>query len=172
MEELDFQPAKSKHDFRANYKLHDLAELIGKNLFIQCNVKFNNFGEDRRFEKLWEKGEDKPDMIISYKGKSALLDWKGKRKNRWIVNERAVKSYEHWHDELKLPLLICFFVFDNENKVIDRRFSLLDIHQYKKGKKRQWDKNRTVEFIGDLPVFNKSNLIKYVFDKTCPAKNT
>ena len=163
MEELDFKPAKTKNDFRSNYKLHDLAESVGKNLLVQWNIKFRNFGEDRRFESTWEKGEDKPDAVITYNGKSVLVDWKGKHSGNWIVNERAVKSYERWKEKLNLPVLICFFEFNESNSVIDRRFAILETHEYSENKKKQWDKNKTVEFGGELPVFNKLNLIKEVF---------
>jgi len=75
MKELDFRPAKSKEEFRSNYKLHDLSEQVGKNLLVQWGFDFKTLGEDKRYQKLWEKGEDKPDIILTSKGKSALLDW-------------------------------------------------------------------------------------------------
>ncbi len=164
MEQLDFKPAKSTKNFRDNYKLHDMAENAGKDLLIQWGISFKKFGDDRRFEKLWEKGEDKPDLIITYKTKSALLDWKGKHSNKWIANERAVKSYEKWQQSFKTPMLICFLVFDNFGMVSERRFAVINLHAYSVNKKKQWDKNKTVEFKDELPVFNKENLLKFVFN--------
>ena len=38
MKGLDFRPAKSKEEFRGNYKLHDLAERTGKNLLVQWGL--------------------------------------------------------------------------------------------------------------------------------------
>ena len=90
MKKLDFNPSKSTDDFRKNYKLHDIAEYNGKNLLTQWGFKCTEFGEDNRYKKVWEKGEDKPDTIISYNDRSALLDWKGKHGSTWLVNERAI----------------------------------------------------------------------------------
>ena len=89
MKELDFKPHKTTEEFRNNYKLHDLAEECGKNLLVQWGIKFDLFGKDRRYEKVWERGKDKPDLIISYKGKEGLLDWKGKHTSRWIMKYGA-----------------------------------------------------------------------------------
>ena len=160
---MDFKPKKSGEDFHDNYKLHDLADAAGKNLLIQWNIKFQDFGEDRRYEQLWEKGKDKPDSIITFRDKSALIDWKGKHSKSWIVNSRAVKSYEFWQKKLNLPVIVCFFVFSQKNTLIDRRFALLNKHNYTEVIKLQWDKNKTVEFTDELPVFSKTNLLKFVF---------
>lgn len=164
MDKLDFNPAKSGQDFRKNYKLHDMAELAGKNLLTQWGVSFKDFGEDNRYKKVWEKGEDKPDVIISYKGKSALLDWKGKRKPFWMLNKRAITAYEKWKDIYSLPIIISFFVFDESNNLIERRFAYLPFHQYTVSAKRQWDKNETVEFDKNLPMFSKDQIIHYLLN--------
>jgi hypothetical protein len=72
MKELDFQPHKSNEDFRKNYRLHDIAESCGKSLLIQWGIKFDLFGKDRRYEKVWEK-EKTSRPFISYKGKKRYL---------------------------------------------------------------------------------------------------
>lgn len=162
MKELDFRPAKSKEEFRSNYKLHDLSEQVGKNLLVQWGVEFKAFGEDKRYEKLWERGEDKPDIILTSKGKSALLDWKGKRSKAFLVNERAIKSYERWRHNLNMPVIIAFLIFNEQNKLVDRRFAFLDKHQYTISEAKQWDKNKTVEFKEELPLFNKENIVLYL----------
>jgi hypothetical protein len=162
MKELDFSPAKSKKDFRNNYKLHDLSEQVGKNLLVQWGIDFKIFGEDKRYEKLWEKGEDKPDIILTYNGVSALLDWKGKHTRTFLVNERAINSYERWRNNLNMPAIIAFLIFDEQDKLIDRRFALLGTHEYKISETRQWDKNLTVEFNVELPLFNKENIVTYL----------
>ena len=162
MEKLDFTPKKSTYSFRKNYHLHDLAEKMGKNLLIQWGIRFTNFGEDKRYEKVWERGRDKPDVIISYSGKSALIDWKGKRKAVWLVNKRAVDSYQMWSTKFHLPSIICFFVFDAGGALKERRFAFLGEHNYIESEKKQWDKNITVEFTCDLPEFTIENLKKYL----------
>lgn len=162
MKSLDFNPHKSTEEFRKNYKLHDLAEMYGKNLLIQWGVNFNEFGGDERDKKVWESGSDMPDLVIEYKGKRALLDWKGKHKSVWIVNKRAVGSYEKWKDKLHLPAIICFAVFDKNDLLIDFRFAKLGLHQYILSKQKEWDKNETVEFNSLLPEFTKPNILKYL----------
>ncbi len=162
MKQLDFNPKKTTQAFRNNYKLHDLAESHGKNLLVQFGFDFKSFGEDRRYEKVWEKGEDKPDTLIDYNGKTLLLDWKGKHKSKWIVNERAILSYKKWSAELNLPIMIAFFVFSADNtKLIDRRFAVINLHQYRLQTKREWDKNKTVRFSDDIPKFNGANIMRF-----------
>ncbi len=162
MKDLNFNPAKSKEEFRHNYRLHDLAERAGKNLLVQWGLEFHNFGEDKRYEKLWEKGEDRPDVIINYKGVTALLDWKGKHSKTFIANTRAVKAYLRWQEEMKMPVLIAFFVFDEQNNLAERRFAVLNAHKFTNSENQQWDKNKTVEFDNDLPNFTKENLVSFL----------
>lgn len=163
MKNLDFTPAKSTNDFRNNYKLHDIAEFNGKNLLTQWGFKCSNFGEDNRYKKVWEKGEDKPDSIISYKNKSALLDWKGKRGSKWLVNERAIKSYDKWSEEFGLPVVVAFFVIKDGGEIIKRNFAILNKHSHSISQRKQWDKNTTIEFQNDIPEFTKANLINILF---------
>lgn len=162
MEKLNFNPAKSGADFHKNYKLHDLAEFAGKNLLTQWGIEFKEFGADKRYQKVWEKGLDKPDAILTYKGKSFFLDWKGKHKAFWMLNYRAVTAYEKWSQIYSLPVIIAFFVFDKQSNLLDRRFSLIGYHQYQISKKLQWDKNKTVQFNIELPKFIKSELIQHL----------
>lgn len=162
MEELNFTPEKSTKDFRENYKLHDLAEEMGKNLLTQWGIHFQNFGQDKRYEKVWEKGKDKPDVIISYMGKKALIDWKGKRKPVWLVNKRAVDSYTEWSKKFNMPMIICFFVFDSMGELKNRTFAFFGRHKYIESEKKQWDKNITIEFEKGLPEFTKANFLMYL----------
>lgn len=160
MKKLDFQPAKSKENFRKNYKLHDLAEYHGKNLLFQWGIDFKEFGKDRRYERVWEKGEDKPDIIAQYKNVNFLIDWKGKTKEAYWINKRAINSYLNWSKKLKLEVIICFFIFDKQNNLIERKFALISKHKYKVIENKAWDKNEVVKFEADLPKFTKLNLIK------------
>lgn len=162
MKELDFKPHKSKEDFRNNYKLHDLAEQLGKNLLIQWGIKFEIFGKDRRYEKVWESGKDKPDLIISYKGKDALLDWKGKHASRWLMNERAYNAYLDWKNKMNMPVFIAFFLFDEKENLVDNRVAVVGTHAAKQSKSKEWDKNRTVEFDESIPQFKKAEVLKYL----------
>ena len=159
MEKLDFRPAKSKSDFRRNYKLHDKAEESGKNLLTQWGIKFSDFGEDKRFERVWEKGADKPDLILELRGNKAFLDWKGKSKSGWLVNERAYQSYMNWSKKHNMPMFIAFFVFDSGQKLTERRFAEINQHTFSASAGKQWDKNKTVEVTGEPPIFNRENLV-------------
>ncbi len=160
MKELDFNPHKSTADFRKNYKLHDQAEIYGKNLLIQWGFHFEEFGEDNRHSRVWEEGNDKPDLIIEYRGKKAMVDWKGKHHNTWLANERAVRSYEKWIKKFNMPMFICFAVFDGNNLFLEFRFACLGKHKYSLSHKKEWDKNSTVEFEKDLPELTKPNILK------------
>jgi hypothetical protein len=162
LEELDFTPHKSTSDFRKNYRLHDLAENYGKNLLIQWGIKFEEFGKDKRYQKVWEKGKDKPDLLINYKGKKALLDWKAKHKPQWIVNKRAVDSYGGWEKQMRLPVIVCFALFDKEENLLEQRFACIGKHVLKNGSGEAWDKNKTIEFEQVLPLFSKAALIKFL----------
>lgn len=159
MKKLDFKPHKSKDDFRKNYKLHDLAENHGKNLLTQWGIDFEEFGKDKRFEKLWEKGEDKPDLIIKIGEQKFLLDWKSKHKSKWILNKRAYDSYINWSNKFSTKVIIAFFVFDENNKLSERKFAVINKHPIKENIEKQWDKNSTIEFSDELPDFTKSNLV-------------
>jgi hypothetical protein len=162
MQDLNFNPYKSTSDFRKNYKLHDLAETAGKNLLTQWGFEFHDFGKDNRYKKVWEKGKDKPDIIISYKNKKALLDWKAKHKSKWLINERAYNSYKEWEKILLLPVIISFFVFDEKKEIADMRFACLSSHKHKASSEKEWDKNQTIEFENALPLFSKPALIKFL----------
>ncbi len=162
MKELDFDPLKSGDEFRHNYKLHDLAEFHGKKMLKDWGFSFDNFGMDKRNEKVWEKGEDKPDLIFSYNGRRVLLDWKGKHKPVWLINKRAFLSYKKWMQKINMPALVCFFVFDESNKITDVRFACIGRHSFLESKGKEWDKNATVEFEMDLPEFTKQNILKFI----------
>jgi hypothetical protein len=161
MKELDFQPHKSAEEFRKNYQLHDIAEVCGKNLLIQWGIKFDLFGKDMRYEKVWEKGKDKPDLILSYKGKEALLDWKGKHASRWIMNERAYKAYLDWKNKMNMPVFVTFFLFDDKENLIETRLAVVGLHNVKESSEKEWDKNKTIEFDNSLPAFTKPEIIKH-----------
>lgn len=161
MKSLDFRPYKSKNDFRNNYRLHDLAEKHGKNLLTQWGIEFKDFGKDLRYQKLWEKGKDKPDIIVKINDKRCLIDWKSKHKPQWILNRRAYESYKNCAAELSLQVIIAFFVFDEQNNLIDRKFAVIGKHPVSESGNKQWDKNETVEFTDPLPEFTKVNLTNF-----------
>jgi len=162
MKTLNFKPAKSKEEFRKNYKLHDLAEYHGKNLFFQWGIDFKDYGKDRRFEKVWEKGEDKPDIVAKFRNTQFLIDWKGKAKETYWVNKRAIDSYNNWSKKLKLDVIICFFIFDKNHHLTERKFALLSKHKYIIEENAAWDKNKVVKFTSELPKFTKLNLLSFL----------
>ncbi|NOX19035.1 MAG: hypothetical protein GXO87_12245, partial [Chlorobi bacterium] len=121
--------------------------------------------EDNRYKKVWEKGEDKPDIILTYKGKSVFLDWKGKHKPLWILNKRAVTAYEKWSEIYSMSAIIVFFVFDKAGNLTGKKFAFIGKHSYVDSAKRQWDKNETVQFTNELPDFTKAELISYLLEE-------
>lgn len=98
------------------------------------------FGQDRRNETVWEAGKDKPDRKILRDGREiALLDWKGKKKDYWIMNERAYQGYLEWGRKLKLPVYVAIWSFENNyGKFVNLPAGTAT--------KRQWDQNVVVEF--------------------------
>ena len=162
MKSLNFNPAKSTEEFRKNYKLHDLAEYHGKNLLLQWGIDFIDYGKDKRYERVWEKGEDRPDIIAEYHNIRFLIDWKGKSKKDFWVNKRAADSYKNWSKKLNLEVVICFFVFNKKNQLLERNFAVLSKHDIKILDKEAWDKNKIISFGRDLPIFTKANLIGFL----------
>lgn len=165
MKDLNFTPFKNTSEFLNNYKLHDKACNICKNLFTGWGVEFQEFGEDRRNERVWENGMDKPDLIIKYKDKSVLVDIKGKNKEVWIINRRAAESYIKWGRLKNLPVIICFVIFEGDSKINSVKFSQFKYDAFEINSSRQWDKNETVEFKDPPEVLTKANLMRFIFEK-------
>ncbi len=161
MKKLDIDPFKSKEAFRKNYELHDKAAEHGEELLIEWGFNFQEFGRDKRYERVWEKGEDKPDLILIYESKNvALLDWKGKRTSRLIINRRAYDAYKIWMEKFNLPVIIAFCFFDKEEKI--ERIEFVNISDAKITQKSEkvWDKNIVVEFQSKTISFTKENILK------------
>lgn len=163
MIQFNSMPTKSKWNFRNIYELENITENAGKDLLVQWNIKFQKFCGDKSKNKFWPKCDDKPDLIITRNKKSALLDLKGIYTKNFLLKEKTVKTYERWQKENKTPVIICFFNFDSMDFVNDRRFAVLNFHNYKPVSKKESDKNKTVKFEKSLPLFCKENLLKYVF---------
>jgi hypothetical protein len=161
MKKLDIDPFKSKESFRKNYELHDKAAKYGEELLTQWGFDYQEFGRDKRYYRVWEKGEDKPDLILIYENRNiALLDWKAKRTSQFIINKRAYDAYKIWMDKFNLPVLIVFCFFDKEDKIEKFEFlNLTDAKIYRKSEK-VWDKNIVVEFESKTISFIKENILK------------
>jgi hypothetical protein len=63
---------------------------------------------------------------------------------------------------MNMPVFIAFFLFDEKENLIDNRVAVVGTHAAKQSKSKEWDKNRTVEFEDSLPLFTKSELLKYL----------
>lgn len=141
MEPLDFRVVKSKEDFHKNYTLHDKAIEIARPIIEKWGFEFEEFGEDRRFEKIWEKGKDKPDHYIIYEGqKIALIDWKGKNKKHFKMNKRAYDSYLEWSKELGLPIYSVIVIMPGDI------IKIAELPQPDVSLMVEWDKNITANF--------------------------
>ena len=90
LEEIKIGIKKTESQFKRNYSLHDRANKIAEQELSKYGFSFKEFGEDRRDEYVWENGKDKPDGFIIYKNKKVcMIDWKGKNKELYCLNERA-----------------------------------------------------------------------------------
>ncbi len=141
MKDLDFKVIKDENKFLENYDLSDRAAAIGDALLRKNGLEPIPFGEDRRHERVWEAGKDKPDRKILKKGREiALVDWKGKSKDYWMMNERAYNGYLEWGIKLTLPVYVAIWSFQTEQG----RFVKLPLVGLSRTK--QWDKNVVVVF--------------------------
>ncbi len=141
MKKLDFDVIKSREKFLDNYQSSDKAAEIGDALLRKHGFEPVPFGEDRRNERVWEAGKDKPDRKIFKNGHElALLDWKGKNGDYWMINERAYRGYLEWAASLGLPVYVAIWSFkSNDGKYIKLPPKSIM-------KKEQWDNNIVVEF--------------------------
>jgi hypothetical protein len=99
------------------------------------------FGEDRRNERVWEVGKDKPDRkILKDAREIALVDWKGKSKDYWMINERAYNGYLNWGNKLKLPVYVAIWSFQSGQG------KFTELPAGKVSKTREWDRNAVVLF--------------------------
>lgn len=161
MKKLEIDPFKSKEAFRKNYELHDKAANYGEELLTQWGFNFQEFGRDKRYERVWEKGEDKPDLILIYGNRNiAFLDWKAKRTPKLIINKRAYDAYKVWMEKFNLPVLIVFCFFNKEEKIEKFEFVNLLYAKVSHKSEKVWDKNMVVEFESKTISFTKENILK------------
>lgn len=141
MKGLGFKVIKDEKKFLENYDLSDRAAAIGDALLRQNGLEPLPFGEDRRNERVWEAGKDKPDRRILKSGREiALLDWKGKSKDYWMINERAYNGYMEWGIKLNLPVYVAIWSFESE------RGKFIKLPLVTLSRATQWDKNVVVVF--------------------------
>src|SRR6266566_769229 len=141
LKKLDFDPVKSKRRFLENYELSDRAAQMGDDMLRKNGFDPVPFGEDRRNERVWEMGKDKPDRkILKDSREIALVDWKGKSKDYWMINERAYNGYLEWGNKLKLPVYVAIWSFQTEQG----RF--IKLPAGKISKRTEWDRNAVVTF--------------------------
>ncbi len=150
MKRKNFEVIKTEEQFLKNYSLHDKAEKTGKIILDQLGYLTIPFGEDRRYESLWEAGQDKPDCFVISKNdpqrrRLCLLDWKGKRSTIYRINERAYNSYLKISGQINLKLIIAIAVFTKEKMESFKYFLLPDKNLVQK-RKKEWDGNYTVVF--------------------------
>ncbi|MCX8010102.1 MAG: hypothetical protein N3A61_03025 [Ignavibacteria bacterium] len=161
MQTLNIKPFKSKETFRKNYELHDKAVRIGEDLLKLWKIGFQEFGSDKRYERVWEKGKDKPDLILFYDNKNiALLDWKAKRTSTYILNKRAYQAYNEWHQKFKLPVVVAFILFNNKLEFQEAKFVIIPDVVVIEQKEKVWDKNIVVKINSKLFNFTRENLLK------------
>lgn len=163
MKKLDIQVAKSREAFHRNYRLHDLAQEIGERWLKRWGFGIVRFGEDARYQRLWEAGQDKPDAIVMRSGKPvALLDWKAKSSPQWWMNNRAFRAYLEWENRWHVPAFVAFALFDVERrKLVKFRFAVLARAMITVRRRKAWDRNTVVEFAEDsLKPFRRDHFTR------------
>ena len=141
MRELDFDPIKTKRNFLENYELSDRAAQMGDEMLRKNGFTPVPFGEDRRNERVWEVGKDKPDRkILKDSREIALVDWKGKSKDYWMINERAYNGYLKWSSKLRLPVYVAIWSFQGHLG------KFIKLPAGRVSRKTEWDRNAVVVF--------------------------
>ncbi len=141
LKELNFNPIKSKRKFLENYELSDRAAQMGDEMLRKNGFTPIPFGEDRRNERVWEESKDKPDRkILKDDREIALVDWKGKNKDYWMINERAYNGYLEWSSKLKLSVYVAIWSFQSN------RGKFVKLPTGKVTRKTEWDRNAVVVF--------------------------
>jgi hypothetical protein len=146
MKNRDFGVIKTESEFLSNYSLHDRAQHIGEKYLKDKGIIYSTFGEDRRFEKVWEAGEDKPDIIIMHpkiaQKPLCLLDWKGKKSQGIRLNKRAYLSYRKIAKKMGIPAIVATAYFNDTNLTKFIYVDLTDDSIFV-GWQTEWDKNVT-----------------------------
>jgi hypothetical protein len=62
-------------------------------------------------------------------------------------------------------VFICFFVFDEENNLVEKRFADISKTRYKEKSLQAWDKNKVVEFEDELPELLKPNFVNALLNR-------
>jgi len=151
VKDLKFDPLKSEEKFLENYRLSDRAAEMGDEMLRKNGFDSVPFGEDRRNERVWEVGEDRPDRKVLRDGREiALVDWKGKSKDYWMINERAYNGYLKWSNKLGLPVYVAIWSF----QINLGKFIKLPAGTLMKG--TEWDKNSVIKFdLKDMKPWEK-----------------
>jgi hypothetical protein len=90
---------------------------------------------------VWEGSKDKPDRKILKDGREiALVDWKGKSKDYWMINERAYNGYLEWSSKLKLPVYVAIWSFQSG------RGKFMKLPAGTLSRKTEWDRNPVIVF--------------------------
>lgn len=111
MEPLDFEVKKTVKQFHSNYRLHDQATKAIVPIIYNMGFKLKPFGEDARYLKVWAKGQDKPDAILTKNGKDlAFIEWKGHSHRTWMLNSRAYRSYLEHGRKHQLPVILIWYI--------------------------------------------------------------
>ncbi|MBU2445411.1 MAG: hypothetical protein KJ666_07550 [Bacteroidetes bacterium] len=93
MKKLEIDSFKSKEAFRKNYELHDKAAKSGVELLTKWGFMLQEFGKDKRYERIWESNldlEDKAGIKEKINGSYLLPTDKFKMKTRDIAGDDLI----------------------------------------------------------------------------------
>ena len=150
MKELKNKVIKTTKQFHINYSLHDIAEAEGVKILSNLGYEACAYGEDRRYDNVWEAGEDKPDCSIIRKKEKGevlcLLDWKGKRSSGYMINKRAYDSYLKISQNIQKSVIIAMAKMDTKKKITAFKYFVMPEEGLVVGSKIMWDGNVVVLF--------------------------
>lgn len=151
---------KKLEELKNKFKLREKSDFYLKNLFIQWGIRFSKIEDDKEYDKIFERDKDKPNLLIEYRGKRAVLDFISKHDPVWIINKQTVKTYNVWTEKSNLPLIVVFFAFDERDSLTDIRAARLGTHLYTDSNDSGPDRKQNVEFTDELPNFDKVSMLK------------
>lgn len=156
MKPLDFNVIKPIKKFHENYSLHDIASYYGDEILKKNGYNPVEFGEDRRYERVWEEGKDKPDReVLKNIVLLCLLDWKGKTGEDFEINKRAYESYLRISNRIGVPCWVVMFVIEDKKNVDFNKVHCFNLNEISPiDEKEEWDRNI-------VKVFSKQSSKKF-----------
>lgn len=151
MHSRDFDVIKTREEWLEQYDKHDILQKEACPWLLDNGFEILTEGDDRRYEEVWEAGDDTPDFRLRCPtGEQVYVDWKSKTFRDVIgwINQRSYHSYQR----TEYPVFVGFGLVDeDEGNLLYKLFCDLDrADTVDEGE--QWDKNDVYDLQGQAYV--------------------